>query len=441
MAEQAGPLLAVRAGRVELRRVRDAVVAGDRRRRVALGEAPRLGARVGPALGALDVAVERAGGDALAGVLGDLRLGVGDEALAVDERVLAGADRRPLRADGTGVALLADLLRRDPLLLARGGALALARGVVAQSEDDRDRDRESAPRRRRRRRSAAGGSGRARTARSGRRRSSCTCDRPRAGRRRTRGTAAHAGRRPPRRPRAGMRAPWPRGRPVAAGRPCMRKAYMLLAHDGSRSQCRGRARRRPGGPDAGRHRGCRRHERPAARRRSSALQQWAGGRTVDTLAGGLRLSHSRTVRVIDRLEADGLAVRERDPGDGRGVLVRLTPEGERVATRVHRRAGRGARDAALAGLAPADRRTLAAAAEQVLEHVTTGPPQRGGDLPAVRQPRVRPPRGPLPRHAGRGRSGGRGQRVLALACAAGSANVNGGIEGRVGLPRRSREPR
>jgi DNA-binding MarR family transcriptional regulator len=103
----------------------------------------------------------------------------------------------------------------------------------------------------------------------------------------------------------------------------------------------------------------------------SALQQWAGGRTVDTLAGGLRLSHSRTVRVIDRLEADGLAVRERDPADRRGVLVRLTPAGERVAERVQ-----AARDdtlaSALGGLDAGDRRSLAALAEQVLTRVTTG---------------------------------------------------------------------
>lgn len=103
----------------------------------------------------------------------------------------------------------------------------------------------------------------------------------------------------------------------------------------------------------------------------SALQQWAGGRTVDTLAGGLRLSHSRTVRVIDRLEADGLATRERDPGDGRSVLVRLTPAGEAAASRVHA-ARAEALSSALDTLAPADLRALAAAAEQVLEHVTTG---------------------------------------------------------------------
>jgi len=103
----------------------------------------------------------------------------------------------------------------------------------------------------------------------------------------------------------------------------------------------------------------------------AALQQWAGGRTVDTLAGGLRLSHSRTVRVIDRLEEDGLARRERDPADGRGVLVWLTPAGERVAARVLA-AREVALEGALGGLGAADRRVLAGLAEQVLERVTTG---------------------------------------------------------------------
>jgi DNA-binding MarR family transcriptional regulator len=103
----------------------------------------------------------------------------------------------------------------------------------------------------------------------------------------------------------------------------------------------------------------------------ASLHEWAGGRTVDTLAGGLRLSHSRTVRVIDRLEADGLATRERDPGDGRNVLVRLTPAGERAGQAVL--AARGAAlAAALDGLGPRERRALAELAERVLGGVTTG---------------------------------------------------------------------
>jgi DNA-binding MarR family transcriptional regulator len=103
----------------------------------------------------------------------------------------------------------------------------------------------------------------------------------------------------------------------------------------------------------------------------ASLHQWAGGRTVDTLAGGLRLSHSRTVRVIDRLEAEGLATRERDPGDGRNVLVHLTPAGERAGAAVLA-ARDGALAASLAPLAAGDRRALAGLAERVLGEVTTG---------------------------------------------------------------------
>jgi DNA-binding MarR family transcriptional regulator len=103
----------------------------------------------------------------------------------------------------------------------------------------------------------------------------------------------------------------------------------------------------------------------------ASLREWAGGRTVDTLAGGLRLSHSRTVRVIDRLEAEGLALRERDPADGRSVLVRLTPAGERAGAAVL-----AAREAALAralgGLEPHERRMFATLAERVLAELTSG---------------------------------------------------------------------
>jgi DNA-binding MarR family transcriptional regulator len=100
----------------------------------------------------------------------------------------------------------------------------------------------------------------------------------------------------------------------------------------------------------------------------AALHEWAGGRTIDTLAGGLRLSHSRTVRVVDRLEAQGLATRARDPVDGRGVLVHLTPSGHGAGRRVLE-----ARAAALEGaLAGDDRRALAEIAERTLARATSG---------------------------------------------------------------------
>ena len=102
-----------------------------------------------------------------------------------------------------------------------------------------------------------------------------------------------------------------------------------------------------------------------------SLHEWAGGRTIETLAGGLRLSHSRTVRVIDRLEAAGLAARARDPADGRGVLVRLTPAGRSAGQRVLDARAR-ALEAGVSSLEPGDRRALAAIAERLLADATTG---------------------------------------------------------------------
>jgi DNA-binding MarR family transcriptional regulator len=64
-----------------------------------------------------------------------------------------------------------------------------------------------------------------------------------------------------------------------------------------------------------------------------SLQEWADGRSVDVLAEAMRVSHSRAVRVIDRLEAEGLARREPDPSDGRRALVRLQPAGRELADR------------------------------------------------------------------------------------------------------------
>jgi MarR family transcriptional repressor of emrRAB len=103
----------------------------------------------------------------------------------------------------------------------------------------------------------------------------------------------------------------------------------------------------------------------------SALHEWAGGRTIETLASGLRLSHSRTVRVVDRLTAAGLARRVRDPVDRRSVLVELTPAGRRAGRRVLD-ARAAALEESLASLGPADRGALGGVAEQLLGDATTG---------------------------------------------------------------------
>jgi DNA-binding MarR family transcriptional regulator len=64
-----------------------------------------------------------------------------------------------------------------------------------------------------------------------------------------------------------------------------------------------------------------------------SLREWADGGPVDVLAEAMRVSHSRAVRVVDRLEADGLARREPDPADGRRALVWLEPAGRGLADR------------------------------------------------------------------------------------------------------------
>jgi DNA-binding MarR family transcriptional regulator len=64
-----------------------------------------------------------------------------------------------------------------------------------------------------------------------------------------------------------------------------------------------------------------------------SLREWADGSSVDVLAGAMRVSHSRAVRVVDRLEAAGLARRESDPSDGRRASVVLEPAGRELADR------------------------------------------------------------------------------------------------------------
>lgn len=65
-----------------------------------------------------------------------------------------------------------------------------------------------------------------------------------------------------------------------------------------------------------------------------ALHEFAGGRPIEVLAGALRVTHSRGVRVVDRLEEAGLARRVAAPDDRRAVQVVLTARGRRLAARI-----------------------------------------------------------------------------------------------------------
>src|SRR4051794_15282800 len=64
-----------------------------------------------------------------------------------------------------------------------------------------------------------------------------------------------------------------------------------------------------------------------------ALHDRAAGGTIDALAGVVGLSHSGTVRLVDRLARDGLVERRRG-ADQRSAALVLTPAGRRAARRV-----------------------------------------------------------------------------------------------------------
>ena len=85
----------------------------------------------------------------------------------------------------------------------------------------------------------------------------------------------------------------------------------------------------------------------------------------------LGLSHSGGVRIVKRLEAEGLVAREPDPADGRAVRLHLTREGEREARRLL-----AARQAALtpllAGLGERESAALERLLERLLASVTAG---------------------------------------------------------------------
>jgi DNA-binding MarR family transcriptional regulator len=63
----------------------------------------------------------------------------------------------------------------------------------------------------------------------------------------------------------------------------------------------------------------------------TALAAFASGSPIDRLAWSLGLSHSRLVRIVDRLEADGYTERSRGTEDRRTVQVTLTPAGWALA--------------------------------------------------------------------------------------------------------------
>jgi MarR family transcriptional regulator, negative regulator of the multidrug operon emrRAB len=101
----------------------------------------------------------------------------------------------------------------------------------------------------------------------------------------------------------------------------------------------------------------------------TALETFAGGASIDALRRVLGLSHSGGVRIVKRLEAEGLVAREPDPTDRRAVRLHLTGDGRREARRLL-----AARQAALtpllAGLGERESAALERLLERLLAHAT-----------------------------------------------------------------------
>jgi MarR family transcriptional repressor of emrRAB len=88
---------------------------------------------------------------------------------------------------------------------------------------------------------------------------------------------------------------------------------------------------------------------------------------IEDVSRQLRLSHSATVRLVDRLEAGGLAARS--PGlDARSVTVRLTPVGKRRARAVLAERDRLV-DEILTDLSSAERELVGDVVERLLEQL------------------------------------------------------------------------
>jgi DNA-binding MarR family transcriptional regulator len=102
-----------------------------------------------------------------------------------------------------------------------------------------------------------------------------------------------------------------------------------------------------------------------------ALESFAAGETIDGLRRVLGLTHSGTVRVVDRLVAAGLVERRMGP-DARSVALSLTPAGRRTARRVMV-AREAAAEEPLAALSPAERARLGDLLARVLVEVVGAP--------------------------------------------------------------------
>lgn len=107
---------------------------------------------------------------------------------------------------------------------------------------------------------------------------------------------------------------------------------------------------------------------PSAPATLAAMHEFLDGGSVTQLSSVLGLSHSGTVRLVDRLATEGLVERV-EAQDGRAVSVVLTQHGRRTAERILR-AREESLTTALSALSPDEIDNLAATLDKMLTTVT-----------------------------------------------------------------------
>lgn len=105
---------------------------------------------------------------------------------------------------------------------------------------------------------------------------------------------------------------------------------------------------------------------PTKVRALDVLAEQRRGLRIGDFAAHLSVDETTATRLADRLEATELAVRERDPEDGRVALLVLTPAGRRLARQVARRRREFFEDV-LAALEPRERTELVRLTAKVAE--------------------------------------------------------------------------
>lgn len=95
------------------------------------------------------------------------------------------------------------------------------------------------------------------------------------------------------------------------------------------------------------------------------------GGSQQEVSESIEVDRSEMVRIIDRLEAAGMVVRERNPSDRRRHRLKLTPSGRR-ALRVGERVIESATENALSHLSEAEQRTLYSLTLRALGHSQGG---------------------------------------------------------------------